>query len=408
MALETSADSPAPLRQISTLVEGYVGRLGAVWVEAEIAQLSRRPGMCFLTLRDLQAKVSIGATCHVSVLDSSPVPVVEGARVVVHAKPDFYAPTGRFALAIRELRPQGEGELLAQLERRKQLLAAEGLFDPRLRKRLPLLPRAIGLVTGRDSAAERDVLENARNRWPGVVFDVRHALMQGPQSARAVITAVQALESEGRVDVIVVARGGGSVEDLLPFSDEALVRAVHACTVPVVSAIGHEPDTPILDLVADLRASTPTDAAKRIVPDVREELAGVAQMRSRAAQAVRGLLEREQHGLAALRSRPVLASPTTLVDTQQRHVDEQLGRARRVLGHRLEREADAVVHHLARVRALSPLATLERGYAVAQTAEGHVITDAADAPDTFTVRLARGLAHVEKTSIKETPHDRGI
>ncbi|KQY58562.1 exodeoxyribonuclease VII large subunit [Aeromicrobium sp. Root495] len=406
MALETSADSPAPLRQISTLVEGYVQRLGAVWVEAQIAQLNRRPGVCFLTLRDLHATISVSATCHASVLDSSPVPVVEGARVVVHAKPDFYAPTGRFALAIREIRPQGEGELLAQLERRKQLLAAEGLFDPRLRKRLPLLPRAVGLVTGRDSAAERDVLENARGRWPGVAFVVRHALMQGPQSARAVIAAVQELEASGEVDVIVVARGGGSVEDLLPFSDEALVRAVHALTVPVVSAIGHEPDTPLLDLVADLRASTPTDAAKRIVPDVREELARVVQMRGRAAHAVRGRLEREQNGLTALRSRPVLAQPTTLVDTQQHRIDEQLARARRVVSHRLDREADTVGHHLARVRALSPLATLERGYAVAQTPEGHVITSATDAPPEFTVRLAHGLVHVEKQSIEETPHDR--
>ncbi|MGJ9413001.1 exodeoxyribonuclease VII large subunit [Aeromicrobium sp. CF4.19] len=404
MALETSADSPAPLRQVSTLVGQYVARLGAVWVEGEVAQLNRRPGMCFLTLRDLHAKISVQATCHSGVLDAVAAPITEGARVVVHAKPRFYEPNGSFSLEVREIRPTGEGELLAQLERRKQLLAAEGLFDPRLKKRLPFLPRRVGLVTGRDSAAEKDVLQNTRLRWPGVHVDVRHALMQGSSSAQAVIAALRALERDGAVDVIVIARGGGSMEDLLPFSDEALVRAVHACSVPVVSAIGHEPDTPILDLVADVRASTPTDAAKRIVPDAAEEQAGISQMRTRARGAVAQMLERETHGLAQVRSRPVLSTPTTLVDVQEALVTEQLDRARRSLRHRLEREHDALSHRLARVRSLSPLATLQRGYAVAQTPEGHVLTSVADVPDAFTVRLADGSAHVQTTSTQEEPH----
>lgn len=401
MALETSADSPAPLRQVSTLVGQYVARLGAIWVEGEVAQLNRRRGVCFLTLRDLQAKISIQATCHNSVLDAVAVPVVEGARVVLHAKPRFYEPNGSFSLDVREIRPAGEGELLAQLERRKQLLGAEGLFDPRLKKRLPFLPAAVGLVTGKDSAAEKDVLQNARLRWPGVRFVVRHAPMQGSSSARAVINALRDLETAGEVDVVVIARGGGSMEDLLPFSDEALVRAVHACSVPVVSAIGHEPDTPILDLVADVRASTPTDAAKRVVPDAGEEQAGLAQMRHRVRGAAVRLVEREAHGLAQLRSRPVLRTPATLVDVQERLLAEQLARARRSLGHRLDREHDAVGHHLARVRSLSPLATLQRGYAVAQTADGHVLTSVADVPASFTVRLADGSAHVQTTSTQE-------
>lgn len=402
MPLETSADSPAPLRQISQLVGGYIGRLGAVWVEGEIAQLTRRPGMCFLTVRDLEAKFSMRVTCNRSVLDASPVPIAEGARVVMHAKPTFYAPSGDFSLSAREIRPVGEGELLAQLERRRQLLAAEGLFDPTLKKKLPLLPRRIGLITGRGSAAERDVLENARLRWPDVDFLVHYALMQGNESARAVIDGLRALDADPSVEVIVIARGGGSVEDLLPFSDEALVRAVHACSTPVVSAIGHEPDTPLLDLAADLRASTPTDAAKRIVPDVREELAGVAGMRERASLAVRALLERETHGLASIRSRPVLARPATMIDAQDVLVAEARLRARRSLGNKLERAHDEVGHHLARVRGLSPLSTMARGYNVAQLADGTVIASVGQlvADTEFSLRFADGHVDVRTLTIK--------
>jgi exodeoxyribonuclease VII large subunit len=402
MALDTTADSPAPLRQVSTLIGQWVGRLGAIWVEAEVAQLTRRPGVCFLVLRDLRATLSIRATCHVSVLDASAAPVIEGARVVVHARPEFYEPNGSLTLQVREIRPAGEGELLAQLERRKQLLAAEGLFDVRLKKPLPFLPGTVGLVTGRASAAERDVLENARLRWPGVRFVVRHALMQGAGSARDVVAAVQELAPQ--VDVLVVARGGGSLEDLLPFSDESLVRAVHACRVPVVSAIGHEQDTPLLDLVADVRASTPTDAAKRVVPDAAEEQDRIAHARSRLRRAVTTLVDREAQGLAQLRSRPVLAAPHVLVDAQHDALTHLRERADRALRHRLDREHDTVGHHLARVRALSPLATLERGYAVAQTTDGHVLTSVADVPAAFVVRLADGSAHVTTDRTEETPH----
>jgi exodeoxyribonuclease VII large subunit len=260
------------------------------------------------------------------------------------------------------------------------------------------------LITGQGSAAERDVLENARERWPGVRFVVRHAVMQGSSSAQAVIAALGELSADADVDVIVIARGGGSVEDLLPFSDEALIRAVFECSTPVVSAIGHDVDTPILDLVADFRASTPTDAAKRIVPDVREELAGMTAMRGRAFQAVLRLLAREDHHLAQLRSRPVLANPVTVVDAQQQVVRDAIAQARRDVRHRLDREADAVGHQLARVRSLSPLATLERGYAVAQRSDGTVITRLGDVPEEFGVRLSDGSVEVRKLSTKEIPH----
>jgi exodeoxyribonuclease VII large subunit len=316
-----------------------------------------------------------------------------------------HEPDGTLSLEIREIRPTGEGELLAQLERRKQLLAAEGLFDPRLKKPLPLLPRAIGLVTGRDSAAEKDVLQNARLRWPGVTFVVRHATMQGPKCAGEVMGAMRSLEQSGDVVVIVIARGGGSIEDLLPFSDEGLIRAVHGCTVPVVSAIGHEPDSPILDLVADVRASTPTDAAKRVVPDVAQEAAGLAAARERATRAVLALLHREAHTLGQLRSRPVLAQPATLVDAQHEVIRETLAKARRSLSHVLDREQDHVGSHLARVQSLSPLATLRRGYAVAQHPDGSVITALDQVPEEFAVRLADGRVAVRTLSTEETPHD---
>lgn len=401
MPLETSPESPAPLRQISMLIGHWVGRMGTVWLEAEITELKRRPGICFLTLRDLEAKVSIQAKCHVSVLDRLAAPIMEGARVVVLAKPSFWEANGSLSLEIREIRPQGEGELLAQLEARRRALAAEGLFDTRLKRPLPFLPRGVGLVTGKASDAERDVLDNARKRWPSVHFIVQYALMQGTQSAASVIEAVRLLDAKDDVDVIVIARGGGSLHDLLPFSDEALIRAVAACTTPVISAIGHEPDTPILDHVADHRASTPTDAAKTVVPAVVDELAGVAQARARAAHAIRRLLEHETAAFTALRSRPVLAQPHILVDAQRDVVFDALSRTRQTLRHLVDREYDAVHHNLARVQALSPLATMQRGYAVAQTSQGVVLTSVAAVPDEFTVRLADGRVVAHKVSTQE-------
>lgn len=401
MALETSPEHPAPLREISTLLDGYIQRLGAVWVEAEVAQLNRRDGICFLTLRDLSAKISIPAKCHVTVLDGSPAPVTEGARVVVHAKPDFYVPSGTLSLQIHQIRPAGEGELLAQLERRKQMLAAEGLFDSRLKKTLPLLPRGIGLITGKDSAAERDVVENIRLRWPGARVVVRHALMQGGQAARAVMAALVDLDADASVEVIIIARGGGSMEDLLPFSDEGLARAVFACSTVVVSAIGHEPDTPILDFVADHRASTPTDAAKRVVPDVAAEQAFVAEGVLRARSALRRIVQREADALATLRSRPVLALPATLLERHDEFVTELLRRSRASTHHTIARATDEVGHHLARVRALSPLATLQRGYAVVETPDGDVVTSVVDTPKQFSVRLADGHVDADRRAIRQ-------
>ncbi|MEU9999039.1 exodeoxyribonuclease VII large subunit [Streptomyces sp. NPDC050848] len=375
MALTTSAEAPLPVGEVSRLIGGWIDRLGAIWVEGQITQLSRRPGagVVFLTLRDPSYDISIGVTCYRQVFDAVADVVSEGARVVVHAKPEWYAPRGQLSLRAVEIKPVGIGELLARLEQLKRSLGAEGLFALDRKKPLPFLPQLVGLVCGRASAAERDVLENARRRWPAVRFEVRNVAVQGVKAVPQVVQAVKELDAHDGVDVIIVARGGGSVEDLLPFSDEQLIRAVADCRTPVVSAIGHEPDSPLLDLVADLRASTPTDAAKKVVPDVGEELDRVQALRDRALRTVRGLLDREERGLTHALARPVMEHPQRMVEQREDELDALLARSRRTLGHLLDRADSELSHTRARVRALSPAATMERGYAVLQRADGSVV-----------------------------------
>lgn len=381
MALTTSPEAPLPVGDVSRLIGGWIDRLGAVWVEGQITQLSRRPGagVVFLTLRDPSHDISVSVTCFRQVFDRIADVVTEGARVVVLAKPEWYAPRGQLSLRATEIRPVGIGELLVRLEQLKKSLAAEGLFALDRKKPLPFLPQLIGLVSGRASAAERDVLENARRRWPAVRFEVRNTAVQGVHAVNQVVQAVKELDGLPEVDVIVVARGGGSVEDLLPFSDEELIRAVAACRTPVVSAIGHEPDSPLLDLVADVRASTPTDAAKKVVPDVGEELDRVQQLRDRALRTVRGLIDREERGLAHALGRSSMEHPQRMVDERAAEVDALVGRSRRVLGHLLDRADSELAHTRARVVALSPAATLERGYAVLQRPDGHVVRSPGEA-----------------------------
>ncbi|MFH0242537.1 exodeoxyribonuclease VII large subunit [Streptomyces sp. HK10] len=394
MALNTSPEAPVPVGEVSRLIGGWIDRLGAVWVEGQITQLSRRPGagMVFLTLRDPSYDVSVTVTCYRAVFDKVADVVGEGARIVALGKPEWYAPRGQLSLRVSEIRPVGMGELLARLEQLKKSLAAEGLFAAGRKKPLPFLPGLVGLVTGRASAAERDVLETARQRWPAVRFAVRNVAVQGVHAVPQVIDAVRELDADPAVDVIIVARGGGSVEDLLPFSDERLVRAVAGCLTPVVSAIGHEPDTPLLDLVADLRSRTPTHAAKDVVPDVREELDRVRQLRERALRSVEGMLERQERGLADTMSRPVMARPHAMVAEREEQVAAALDRARRTFGHLLARAEAELEHTAARVVALSPAATLARGYAVLQRADGSAVREAREVADgeRLRARVAEG------------------
>ena len=376
----TTPDSPWPVRLLTAKLTEYIAKAPAVWLEGQVVQLTRRPGQgtVYLTLRDTDVDLSFSVTVAAKVLDGLAAPLADGAHVVVHVKPQIFPRRGSLTLNADDLRPVGIGELLARLEHLRRVLAAEGLFALERKQPLPFLPRVVGLVSGRASAAERDVVENARRRWPGVRFDVRSVAVQGPNSVPEVIAAIEALDAEPEVDVIVVARGGGSLEDLLPFSNEALIRAVAVARTPVVSAIGHEVDSPLLDLVADVRASTPTDAAKRVVPDVAEELARVAQARTLIRRAILGRVEREERLLADLRSRPALADPARVLAGHAEQVEGLRARARAAVTARLHRAEDDVAHLRDRVVALSPAATLARGYAVVQDAAAHVVREPDD------------------------------
>ncbi|PXX68751.1 exodeoxyribonuclease VII large subunit [Nocardia tenerifensis] len=392
-----SAEQPYPVRSVAIKVAQWIDRLGSIWVEGQITQINLRPGTrtAFLVLRDPSADMSLSVTCDPDLIRKSPIPLQEGSRVVVYGKLSFFTGRGTLSLRVIEIRPVGIGELLARIERLKALLAAEGLFDPRLKRPIPFLPKTVGLITGRASAAERDVLTVARNRWPAVRFEIRNTAVQGPTAVPQMLEALAQLDRDPAVDVIVLARGGGSVEDLLAFSDEALCRAIVAATTPIVSAIGHEPDNPLSDLVADLRAATPTDAAKRVVPDAAAELAGVRDLRARSAAALRGWVDRETRALTQLRSRPVLADPLREIDRRREEIERLRASARRCAEHFLRTEDTATRHLREKLTAVGPAATLARGYAVVQRVAGperHVVRTIEDAPagSQLRIRVADG------------------
>ncbi len=393
MTSPSSPEAPWPVRTVARKVAEWIGRLGEVWVEGQVAQLSRRgAGTVFLTLRDAAADLSVPVTCARDVADRPGLELTEGARVIVRARPDYYIARGSFSLRATEIRAVGLGELLARIERIRRLLTAEGLFDAARKRPLPFAPAVVGLVTGKDSAAERDVLVTARRRWPAVRFAVQHSLVQGPMAAGSVIEGLQRLDRDPAVEVIVIARGGGSVEDLLPFSDEGLVRAIAACRTPVVTAVGHETDTTLVDHAADVRAATPTDAAHRVVPEIGEQSRLVATLRARARHVLSGRLEQQERWLEGVRSRPVLAAPERMLHGRADDVAALRGRALRTLTHRVEGAERDLEHARARVAALSPAATLERGYAVVQRADGALVRDPAEVGDDerLTVRVAGG------------------
>ncbi|MGU3497507.1 exodeoxyribonuclease VII large subunit [Mycobacterium sp. C31M] len=390
-----SPENPWPVRAVATRVAKWIDRLGMVWVEGQIAQLTLRPGSntAWLVLRDPAADMSLSLTCPRDLVTNAPVKLAEGVQVIVHGKPQFYTGRGTFSLRVTDIRAVGIGELLARIERLRRLLEAEGLFDRQLKRPIPFLPNTIGLITGRASAAEHDVVAVASSRWPAVRFDIRNTAVQGPNAVAQIVEALEALDVDACVDVIILARGGGSVEDLLPFSDETLCRAISACTTPVISAVGHEPDNPVCDLVADLRAATPTDAAKRVVPDAAAEQAGVADMRRRSAQALRNWVRREAHIIEGLRSRPVLAQPLKALDARAEEVHRARTTARRDINRLVAVETDRLEHLSARLSTLGPAATLARGYAVVQVSgDGQILRSVTDAPagTRLRVRVADG------------------
>ena len=368
---QTTRENPWPVRALTQRMTEYISRAPAAWVEGQIAQFTLRPGTqtAYLTLRDAAVTMSLQVTCPRSVLASLAAPPTEGSRVVVHGRFEFYPARGSLSFRVDEIHPVGLGELLARLERVRRLLAAEGLTASARKRPLPFLPRAVGLITGRASAAESDVLANARARWPAVRFRIEYAAVQGLNAVAQVIDALTRLDADPEVEVIVVARGGGSVEDLLPFSDETLCRAVAACRTPVISAVGHEPDHPILDDVADVRCSTPTDAGKRVVPDVAAELRHVDQLRARARRALTGWVLTEQARLGRLTAATVLADPLAPIQARRQDVLLATERARRWVHTTLDRADRDLAHRRAQLAVLGPAATLARGYAVVQTVE---------------------------------------
>lgn len=413
MAAQPNAPESAwPVRELNSKVKSWIERLGHLWVEEQITQLNMKPSWKFsyITLRDPEAEASVQLTCATSLLHSLPSRLQDGDRVVVYGKPAFYEGRGSFSLWVTDIRPVGVGELLARIERLRQQLASEGLFDPALKKPLPFLPHTIGLITGRGSAAERDVLAVAHSRWPEVKFNVINTAVQGARAVPEIIEALQRLDADPSVDVIIIARGGGSVEDLLPFSEEALQRAVVAAHTPVVSAIGHEPDNPVLDNVADLRAATPTDAAKKVVPDVAAERQLIAELRSRSAAALRGWVHKERQQLAAVRSRPALADPVRAITLHREEIARSISSIRRDMRYMLSTERATVASLRQQVAALGPSATLARGYAVVQVvprdgSAPEVVTTIGMSPPGSQLRIRVADGSITAAAMQTTPAD---
>jgi exodeoxyribonuclease VII large subunit len=389
---ETSSEAPATVRVVSEAIKDYVERLGPIWIEGEISELNERSGMmAFMRLRDPSVDMSISVMCHKSVI-AAVKPLPDNARIVMYAKPSWYTKNGSLSFSAREIRQVGVGELLARLEALKNQLAGEGLFNSDRKVALPLLPKVIGLICGRNTDAEKDVVENAKRRWPSVQFEIREVTVQGAAAVTEVSAALRELEANKDVEVIIITRGGGSFEDLLPFSDEGLVRLAASCETPIVSAIGHEKDSPLLDLVADYRASTPTDAAKRVVPDIAEEIQMISAMRDRARRTLLNRLDLESTRIANFKNRPVMKDPHVLITTRAEIIAGLRDRSNRSFGASLKLAKEELKQIKARVRALSPQSTLDRGYSVVQLADGQIVTDPkkVKAGDELRLRLAKG------------------
>jgi exodeoxyribonuclease VII large subunit len=391
-AADTTAEQPWPVRVLSIKIADYVDRMSQLWVEGQVVQFSPRGGTAFLTLRDPDVDMSLSVSVPMNAVHAMPIPLTQGARVVLQAKPTFWTKRGSLQLEARQIRPVGIGDLLARVEVLKRTLAAEGVFDAERKRPIPFLPSRVGLITGRSSAAEKDVVENARRRWPAVRFEIREVAVQGNTAVTEVVAALRELDGMAGVDVIVIARGGGALEELLPFSNEALIRAVAAARTPVISAIGHDVDQPLLDFVADWRASTPTDAGKKVVPDAAREVTLVGAGRDRLRTALLRRLDGERRGLRSLVSRPVLADPVAHIRVRRLEIDSLRERAATRMESRLHRAVDHVEHLRRQVASLSPQSTLDRGYAVVQHRDGRIVMDQDDVGvgELLRVRVARG------------------
>jgi exodeoxyribonuclease VII large subunit len=398
---ETSSESPAPVRVVTEAIKEYVERLGPIWIEGEISELNERSGgMAFMRLRDTSVDMSLSVMCYKNVL-AAVQPLPANARVVIHAKASWFTKNGSLTMSAKEIRQVGVGELLARLEALKSLLAAEGLFSADRKVALPKLPRKVGLICGRNTDAEKDVVENARRRWPAVEFEIREVAVQGAAAVVEVSAALRELEDMDEVDVIIITRGGGSFEDLLPFSDESLVRLAASCETPIVSAIGHEKDSPLLDLVADYRASTPTDAAKRVVPDIEQEISDINKIRDRMYRRLVASVDYELNQIAQLRNRPVMKDPGVMIKVRNDDLSALRDRSHRGFKALLDIEKKEIKGVIAHLRSLSPQSTMDRGYSVVQSDDGKIVRDATKlkAGSVLRIRAAKGEA---KASVLES------
>ncbi len=384
----SSEHSPWRVSQLSKSLKDWIEKLGRVWVEGELQQIQLRGTNLFGSLRDLDLENSIEIHAFDASDDDIEAGLKQGDRVVALVQPAFWAKNGKLTMRVLKMHKVGLGELLERIEKLRQQLIKEGLADPARKRPLPFLPNKIGLITGANSDAEKDVLQNARNRWPEVQFEVIHTLVQGDRAAAEIVMAMQQLDAMSEIDVIIIARGGGSFQDLLPFSDERLVRAASELTKPLVSAIGHENDQPLLDLVADLRASTPTDAAKRVVPDVVEERKNIKTALDRITFRISSYLETQQQLIKAIVSRPVLASPFGFVDAQAEQLTILAKRLTEILDWRLTKAKSELGQLVSSVRALSPKLTLERGYALVTDEAGAILREVKQGED-FKIQLSK-------------------
>jgi len=360
-------------------VAQWLGRLPTIWIEGEVTELRRheRWASVFFTLKDPADGSCVGVTMARGRFDALRLDLADGERVHVFGRPELYEQRAEFKLRALTVERFGVGAHLAALERLKTRLAAEGLFAEDRKRPLPFLPRRIGVVTGNDAAAKRDVVTTIRTRFPPASLLVAETYVQGPRAAGEIVSAITALAEAPDVDVVVLTRGGGSFEDLLAFSDERVVRAVAHCPVPVVSAVGHEQDTPLCDLAADVRASTPTAAGKLVVPELTELCDRLDRAREALARSVRRSLERDRQQLARSAER-LRAGPRVAVEREGVRLERAHERLRRAPALAVERKRAALENTAAKLAALSPLQTLRRGYAIVRTEQGEVVASTED------------------------------
>ena len=388
-------DAPDDITPLSVSVASRVARdkiaaWKSFWLEGEIAEWKPWQQIVFFTVKDETARID----CKVdgSSVTASGEQFKAGDKIRLFGQFDFWPKNGEMKFVANTIRHEGLGDFLVAIEKLRATLQAEGAFDESRKVPLPKFPRCIGLITAKDSDAEKDVLVNARNRWADVKFTTVYTGVSGDGATSQIPGAIAQLDADPEVDVIIIARGGGAFLELVAFSDERIVRAAMACVTPLVSAIGHENDRPLLDEVADLRASTPTDAAKRVVPDVAADLAEIDQLRARGRQIVTTAITNQIDRIRQLASRPVMASPLAYLERHENDLANLTYRGSTFVDSLVHQTTDRLHGIIGKLRTLSPQKTLDRGYAIVRNAAGVVVTSVASIStgDPLTLRVADG------------------